>query len=263
MDKATYLRNALAKKEKGIGFWLTFPHPSIAKTILAGGGFNWVLMDAEHGLITDSDYYTLANHIAASGASPIIRIPVDSEWQIKRALDAGAHGVMTPMCHSAEDAARIVSWSKYPPLGSRGYGPMFCPHTFNVAEATYPTQADKSLLVIVQIESRKAIENVEAIAAVPGLDVLFIGPFDLSKQMNVQFGSDEHEAAIQKTLKAAKSAGKTAAIFCSNGAQAKERLAQGFDMVSITTDVGSVAAEFDRQLAATLSVEVGQARSAY
>jgi 4-hydroxy-2-oxoheptanedioate aldolase len=110
------------------------------------------------------------------------------------------------------------------------------------------------------------------------------GPFDLSKQMNVQFGSDEHEAAIQKTLKAAKSAGKTAAIFCechtdfglcacgcvwlwlctgSNGAQAKERLAQGFDMVSITTDVGSVAAEFDRQLAATLGVEVGQARSAY
>lgn len=74
-----------------------------------------------------------------------------------------------------EDAARIVSWSKYPPLGSRGYGPMFCPHTFNVAEATYPTQADESLLVIVQIESRKAIENVEAIAAVPGLDVLFIG----------------------------------------------------------------------------------------
>lgn len=96
---------------------------------------------------------------------------------IKRALDAGAHGVITPMCHSADDAKRIVAYSKYPPRGTRGYGPLFTTHSFpsELKGAAYDAKADDECLVIVQIESRQGVENVEAIAAVDGIDVLFIG----------------------------------------------------------------------------------------
>ncbi|WRT64277.1 uncharacterized protein IL334_001208 [Kwoniella shivajii] len=164
--------------------------------------------------------------------TPIIRVPWNEEWMIKRALDSGAQGVMTPMCHNAADAKKIVSFSKYPPTGTRGYGPMFCPPVLGCKASEYDAQADEKLLVIVQIESRQGVDNVEEIAKVDGLDVLFI----------------EHEAAIAKTLKAAHDAGKTAAIFCSNGQIAKQRLDQGFDMVSIAVDNACLAAEMERQM---------------
>ncbi|ORX35939.1 Pyruvate/Phosphoenolpyruvate kinase-like domain-containing protein [Kockovaella imperatae] len=264
MDKATYLRSALASKKPSVGFWLTFAKGPVAATILEGGGFDWVLIDAEHGQITDADYFELNNIVASRGASPIIRVPNAEEYLIKRALDSGAHGVMTPMCHSAEDAKKIVAWNKYPPKGTRGFGPMFSAHSFHgMTQATYPAGADSHLLVIVQIESKQGLANVEEIAKVDGIDILFIGPYDLSKFLGVEFGGKEHEAAIAKILKAAKDAGKYAAIFCSSGAQSKMRLEQGFDMVSICTDVGAIAAEFDRQLAATHGVEMGKGRSVY
>ncbi|WVO12916.1 hypothetical protein L204_100524 [Cryptococcus depauperatus] len=248
MEARLYLKNALAQKNPGLGFWCTLPGASTVSTVLSTGGFNWTLIDAEHGMITDKDYFELVQAITAKGASPIIRVPWNEEWMIKRALDAGAQGVMTPMCHSAEDARRIVSYSKYPPLGTRGYGPMFCPPIFGCKSSEYDTGADKHLLVIVQIESRQGIENVEEIAKVKGLDCLFIGPFDLAKQMNVPFGGEEHESAISKTLKATHGAGKIAAIFCSNGEIARKRLDQGFDMVSIAVDSVCLAAEMERQL---------------
>ncbi|WVQ82710.1 hypothetical protein IAT38_004842 [Cryptococcus sp. DSM 104549] len=248
MEQKTFLKNAIAKKQPGLGFWCTLPGTSTVATVLSTGGFNWTLIDAEHGQITDKDYFELCTTVTSLGASPIIRIPWNEEWMIKRALDSGAQGVMTPMCHSAEDARKIVSYSKYPPLGTRGYGPMFCPPVFGIKGSEYDAGADKNLLVIVQIESKQGVANVEEIAQVEGLDCLFIGPFDLSKQMNVQFGGEEHEAAIAKTLKAAHSAGKIAAIFCPNGQVARQRLDQGFDMVSIAVDNACLAAEMERQM---------------
>lgn len=207
------------------------------------GRYSWVLIDAEHGLISDKDYYELASAIAAEGASPIIRIPWAEEWMIKRALDSGAHGVLTPMCHTAEDAKKIVAFSKYPAKGgSRGYGPLFAIHAFPGVAAgdDYDGSADANLMVAVQIESRQGVENVDAIAAVPGLDMLLIGPFDLALQLGVPRGGDEHEAAIQSVLRACKAHGKKAAIFCTGGEQAAQRAAQGFDMVSVVTDIGAL-----------------------
>lgn len=143
----------------------------------------------------------LTNAIASEGASPFIRVPWSEEWMIKRALDSGAHGIVTPMCHTEvsatkkyrkptlnrsrssfnfenqDDAARIVKYSKYPPVGSRGYGPSFAPHAFPGLPPgkQYDEGAEKGLMVVVQIESRSGVENSEKIASVPGVDVLFIG----------------------------------------------------------------------------------------
>ena len=248
----------------------SFPSSAVARTILRSaatstvGKFSWVLIDAEHGLISDKDYYELAAAVASEGASPIIRIPWAEEWMIKRALDAGAHGVLTPMCHTAEDAAKIVKFSKYPSKaggGTRGYGPMYAIHAFPgvAGGADYDDSADCNLVVAVQIESKQGVANVDAIAAVPGLDVLLIGPFDLALQMGVERGGTEHEAAIQNTLAACKKHGKKAAIFCTNGEQAAERAAQGFDMVSVITDVGALGEVMTQQLsAATGAAKPGQ-----
>ncbi|PKS09638.1 hypothetical protein jhhlp_004257 [Lomentospora prolificans] len=249
MALSSTIRTALAKSSTAFGFWLTLPSAPVARTILRSAkasvnpSFSWVLIDGEHGLVCEKDYYELSAVVASEGASPIVRIPVAEEWMIKRALDAGAHGILTPMCHTAEDAARIVKYSKYPPAGSRGYGPAFAVHSFpSLAPGPdYETNADKELLVLVQIESQSGVDNVEKIATVDGLDVLLIGPFDLAKQMNVVWGGPEHEAAIQRVLKAAKASGKKAAIFCPDGEQARMRAEQGFDMVSVTTDTSVIA----------------------
>lgn len=270
MALTTAIKSALQKPSTAYGFWLTLPGSGIAKTILRSTAqhanrFSWVLVDAEHGLITDRDYYELTNAVASEGASPLIRVPWGEEWLIKRALDAGAHGIVTPMCHSEEDAAKVVQYCKYPPTGSRGYGPMFALHAFpGVAGPQYDASADNETVVFVQIESKSGLESVEKIAAVKGLDGVLIGPFDLAKQIGVQRSGPEHEAAIERILKAAKSAGKKAAIFCTDGTDAQNRVQQGFDMVSIITDVGVLGGGMLRELGvASGQVEGGKPRDGY
>ncbi|KAJ5729724.1 uncharacterized protein N7483_004232 [Penicillium malachiteum] len=245
MSATTSIHSSLQCSAVAFGFWLPLPSSGVAKTILHGPSgsltkFSWVLVDAEHGLISDHHYYELCNAIGSENASPIIRVPFAEYWMIKRALDAGAHGIMTPMCHNEVDAANIVKYTKYPPLGTRGYGPMFAPHSMPGVSpgSDYDDNINGFVTVCVQIESRAGVENVEKIAAVPGIDVLFIGPFDLSKMMRVTRGGDEHEAAIKRILDATHAFGKKAAIFCTDGLNARRRAEQGFDMISITTDVG-------------------------
>ncbi|KAJ6115690.1 hypothetical protein N7523_006107 [Penicillium sp. IBT 18751x] len=247
MSYTTAIQRSLKGPSPAFGFWLTLPSAAVAKTIIHGASgsstkFSWVLVDAEHGLISDSNYYELNNAIGSEDASPVIRVPWAEEWMIKRALDAGAHGIMTPMCHSEIDAAKIVSWCKYPPIGTRGYGPMFAPHSFPGCNPgpEYDEGSQQFVTVCVQIESRPGVENVEKIAATPGIDVLFIGPFDLAKQTGVTRGGEEHEASIQRILAAAHAHGKKAAIFCTDGNDARKRAEQGFDMISVNTDVGVI-----------------------
>ncbi|KAJ5103719.1 hypothetical protein N7532_004248 [Penicillium argentinense] len=243
----TPIQTTLNGPSVAFGFWLTLPSAAVAKTIVHGSSgsstkFSWILVDAEHGLISDNHYYELNNAIGSEGVSPIIRIPFAQEWMVKRALDAGAHGIMTPMCHTAEEAANIVKWTRYPPVGTRGYGPMFAPHSFAGVDpgADHDDGANDGLTVAVQIESQSGVDNVEKIAAVDGIDVLFIGPFDLAKQTGVTRGGEEHEAIIQRILKAAHGAGKKAAIFCTDGNDSRNRAQQGFDMISVNTDVGVI-----------------------
>ncbi|KAL4910518.1 hypothetical protein BDW74DRAFT_135 [Aspergillus multicolor] len=250
----TALATAPQKGTTAYGFWLTLPGAGVAKTILLSTAqhanrFSWVLVNAEHGLISDKDYYKLNNAVASEGASPIVRVPWGEEWLIKRALDAGAHGILTPMCHSPEDARKIVSYCKYPPQGTRGYRLIFALHSFpEVSGAEYDTGADKNTLVFVQIKSKGGLASVEEIAAVEGLDGVLIGPFDLAKQIGVQRGGEEHEAAI----------------FCSDGNDAQRRIAQGFNMVSITTDVGVLGSGMLRELGvASGQVEGGKPRDGY
>ncbi|KAJ7097630.1 Pyruvate/Phosphoenolpyruvate kinase-like domain-containing protein [Mycena epipterygia] len=240
------LRAKLAAKERAAGAWLTLPSTAIARTIANTEGVSWVLIDAEHGLITDVNYYDLTNAIASSGASPLIRVPSDETWMIKRALDSGAHGIMIPMANSPEIVRRVVNATKYPPVGIRGFGPMYT-HAAGALGGPYKAAANTDLVISVQIEHPDAIRDIDAICA-EGIDVAFIGPFDLATSMNVEFGGEEHEAAIAKVLAACQKSGKIAAIFCLTGEQAEKRFQQGFQMVSVTTDIDTITDGFAAQL---------------
>ena len=181
--------------------------------------------------------------IASCGVSPIVRIPDNQGWMVKRALDAGAHGVLVPLLYTVEDAKKLVLSAKFPPQGQRGFGSPFPQERFDpsLGAMDYLQQANEALLTIVQIETKEALENVDAIAAVPGIDVLFVGPFDLGNNIGHPIvGGVMHDnlhAAVAKVLKASLAAGKKAGIFCTSGEQAKKYADDGFHMISASTDV--------------------------
>ncbi|KAJ7057976.1 Phosphoenolpyruvate/pyruvate domain-containing protein [Mycena amicta] len=236
------LRQKFSAQARAAGGWLTLPSTAIARTIALTKGISWVLIDAEHGLITDHHFYDLTNIVAASGASPLIRIPADEPWMIKRALDSGAHGIMIPMANTPELVRKVVQATKYPPVGIRGYGPMFT-HAAGALNATYKAAANDAIIVAVQIEHPDAVAQIDAIVK-EGIDATFIGPFDLAVSMGVEFGGSEHESAITRILEETHKAGKIAGIFCLTGEQAERRFSQGFDMVSVTTDIDTLADGF-------------------
>lgn len=195
--------------------------------------------------------------IAACGVSPVVRLPDGQHWMIKRALDAGAHGIIIPLLQTVEDAKNVVKFSKFPPVGNRGLGSPFAMEKFidqsaNAKELSlsqYFKEANGSIVVIVQIETASALAQIDEITAVPGIDVCFIGPVDLGNSIghppeNVGDYSAELKEAIAKIHAATQAAGKWSAIYCGSGEQAKKWADDGFNMINTMNDVGAIRSAF-------------------
>jgi len=270
MPMLTPIRNLLyssvsgQSKKVAFGIWNTIASAPVVATIARTPGISWIMIDAEHGQLNDTHIFThsaLISGVGSSGGgvSPLVRIPAAEAWWVKRALDSGAHGVMVPLLKSAAEVRDVVSWARYPPKGTRGFGPMYTHLAFGGACSAeeYRKGAD-DVLVIIQIENKDAMDNLEEIAHVEGLDVLFIGPYDLSLSLGVPFGGDAHQEAIVRVREVAHKYGKKAAIYCSNGAQARVRAQEGFDMISVATDVDVLAKGFAGHLATALGSESGE-----
>ncbi|KAI1470889.1 Phosphoenolpyruvate/pyruvate domain-containing protein [Daldinia caldariorum] len=250
------LKNAFIKNEgPSMGAWQMLPGQNVSR-ILARAGFTWVMVDCEHGNMDDAAMHEAVPAIASCGVSPIVRIPDMQGWMIKRALDAGAHGILVPLLRSAEEARRIVSAAKFPPQGQRGLGSPFSMERFSPIPTMteYLQQANESLLTMVQIETQEALDAVEEIAAVPGIDVLFIGPFDLGNNIGYPILGGiiqpELEQAIDKTLEATNRAGKKCGILATSGEQAKQYADRGFHMISVAVDATLLQASLDVSLSA-------------
>ena len=140
-------------------------------------GVDWICVDTEHGNIDDAQMHEAVQAISATGISPIVRVAADEGWMIKRVLDAGAHGVVVPLLRTQADAQKVVRAAKFPPQGIRGFGSPFSMGAFAPGATKPPTsidylqQANDSLVTIIQIETREALENVEVIASTDGVDV--------------------------------------------------------------------------------------------
>ncbi|KAF9558588.1 Phosphoenolpyruvate/pyruvate domain-containing protein [Agrocybe pediades] len=250
------LLQAFKASKTAFGAWLTLPGTFHARTVAqASPLLSWIVVDCEHGLIplVPGVAECTAAILGArpdGGPSTIVRIPAtgvtaSSSWQIKHALDGGAQGVLVPLVSTAAKAREVVSDCRFPPGGRRGFGSPFTHGTWGVSAAEYLKTANDNILVMVQIENKEAVENVQEIANVDGVDALFIGPYDLSISMGYPPPSpDPHpemEQVMQKILNAAHAAGKKCAIFCTSGKQAAARAKQGFDMINVTSDTGAMS----------------------
>lgn len=175
----------------------------------------------------------------------LLRTSNHAEKTYLGALDAGAHGIVVPLLRTAEEARSIVRAAKFPPQGTRGFGSPFSMEKFGgVSMEEYFAQANGSLLTMVQIETREALDNVDEIADVPGVDVLLVGPFDLGNNIGfpIRGGTmaPELQQAIAKVLQSGKTHKKPTAIYAVNGAQARHFAEQGFEMISVVNDVGAL-----------------------
>ncbi len=143
------------------GAWQMLPGANHAR-VLASSSFDWILVDCEHGALSDSDMHDAVPAIAACGVSPIVRIPVNDGWWVKRALDAGAHGIMVPLLKTVQQAEEIVLDSKFPPWGRRGFGSPFPMMRFakDLSGLEYLKQANDALVTVIQIETKEALDNV-------------------------------------------------------------------------------------------------------
>jgi 4-hydroxy-2-oxoheptanedioate aldolase len=147
---------------------------------LATAGFDALLIDLEHGPIGIESAQAMIASTAGTGCVPLVRVPWNEAWLAKPALDAGAMGIVFPMVTTADEAAKAVGAVRYPPRGQRGFGPIYAAPRWGTSLAEYGRRADDEVLCIALIEHRRAIENLEEIVAVPGLDVAAVAPFDLA-----------------------------------------------------------------------------------
>jgi 4-hydroxy-2-oxoheptanedioate aldolase len=191
------------------GTFLTLGNPVIAE-IIARAGYDWVLLDLEHGLGSEQDVLHQLQAISATATPAIVRVEGHARQRIHRVLDLGADGIMCPRIETAEDAAQAVRAMRYTPEGVRGVAKMVRASNFGIDFADYARRSREDLLGVIQIETLESLNHLDAIAALDGVDVLFIGPADLSMALGI-FGQLEHPRfveAIEASCKAARNAGK-------------------------------------------------------
>ncbi|KAF2440808.1 Phosphoenolpyruvate/pyruvate domain-containing protein [Karstenula rhodostoma CBS 690.94] len=219
--------------------------------IVGHTGLDAVIIDREHGNIDDSDMHDMVSAVRNAGASPIVRVRGPDGPLIKRALDTGAHGLLVPMVNTADEARSVVASAKFPPIGFRGQGSAFpCFELGLETPAEYVAKANDSVLTMIQIESVAGLNNIEEICQVNGIDLIFIGPNDLSLALLGYVPPKRSEKifidAIETIRATATKHGKKVGILVTNGVEARE--AKGFDLIAIGTDIRALQAWFAAQL---------------
>ncbi len=238
-----YLHDQLRAGARLFGTWNNLGS-SVASEITGLAGFDWVLIDMEHG---SGDYGNLVHQIqavSATPAAPIVRVAWNDPVAFKRILDLGASGIMVPYVQTAEEARVAVRAMRYPPNGIRGVASLNRATGFGVSFNEYVRRADTELLTIVQIETPLAVENANEIAGVDGVDVLFVGPLDLSTGLGVQGRYDDpsYLAAVERVAAAAEGAGKASGILLLDPGSLGPMLELGLRFIALGSDGGLVAA---------------------
>lgn len=240
----------LAHKQPLLGLWQALATPYTAE-ICAGAGFDWLLFDGEHAPNSLQTFLGQLQAVSSYPVHPVARVPAADPTIIKQYLDIGFATLLVPMIDSAAEAAMAVAASRFPPHGIRGVASATSRASGFGRDKAYLAEAHRRTGIIVQIESRAALDAIDEIAAVEGVDALFIGPADLSASLG-HLGNPRHpdaQQAIDRAFAAIQTAGKPAGIFALDAEDAGRRIAQGFAFVSVGTDIGALAAGASRLLA--------------
>jgi 4-hydroxy-2-oxoheptanedioate aldolase len=237
-----FIRDRVLNRELLCGTWLNLGS-SMTAEIAATAGFDWVVVDTEHGAGDHESCLHQLQAIAAGSASPLVRIAWNEAPRFKRVLDIGAAGVVVPYVTSAEEAERAVAAMRYPPNGIRGAASLHRAADFGRSFGEYLSSANERLVTVVQIETEQTLDVVDEIAEVDGADVLFVGPLDLSVSMGIplQFDSPRFQQALARISEAARNRGKAAGILLNRPEQIEQTVAAGFTFVGLGSDGGVVA----------------------
>jgi 4-hydroxy-2-oxoheptanedioate aldolase len=216
-----------------IGAFVSIPH-SLAAEQMAHTGIDWLCVDMQHGCIDYSDAVTMLTAISTTAVTPIVRVPWNEPSMIMKVLDAGAYGVICPTMETAEDCARFVAACDYPPRGNRSWGPV---RGLMYGGADYFEAYAGEILRIALIETAKGIENIEAIAATPGLDMLYLGPNDLGVSHGAKPSYTPNHPAVERAmdtvLEAAYRHGVAAGMHTASPAVARVAIGKGYRFVSL------------------------------
>src|SRR6478672_5438123 len=236
------LRSSLATGKPTVGTFVGAASPVTAE-VCAAAGVDWVLLDLEHGAGGEEQVGPVVLAAGAYGVPNVVRVESAERIRLGRVLDQGAAGVMLPRLDSAEDVAAAIRHLRYPPEGDRGVATYNRTCRFGLDPGALD-RANSEVLAVVQIESARAVEQVEAIAALDGVDVLFIGPRDLSHDLGVpgDVAAPVFVEAANAVVAAAKRHGKAAGLLVNDGAGAAARMEQGFSFVAIGSDSTLLAA---------------------
>jgi 2-dehydro-3-deoxyglucarate aldolase len=236
---AKSLKQKLAAGELTIGSWITLAHPGIAE-IMARAGFDWLTVDLEHSVITVREAEELIRVIGLCGVAPLVRLTSNDADQIKRVMDAGAHGVIVPLVNSRADAERAVRAMYYPPRGERGTG-LARAQGYGARFAEYRAWLEAEGVLIVMVEHIEAVNNLEAILATPGVDGYIIGPYDLSASLGRpgDFADPAHAQAIERIRAVGTRLGRPGGVHVvePDPAQLRRYAAQGFRFLAYSLDM--------------------------
>jgi 4-hydroxy-2-oxoheptanedioate aldolase len=228
--------------------WCGLGVPIVAE-LIARAGFPAVNLDQQHGLFTMDSTAAGIAAIHMAGAAPVVRIPLGDFAVASRVLDFGAEGVIAPMINSAEDARMFVAAAKYPPLGERSSGPLRALMLNGMEIGDYVATANDAVVTFAMIETRKAMDNLAAILATPGIDAVFIGPSDLSLALSDGKTLDPHsrevDAAVSEIGAAANKAGKIAGAYTAHAQRANELAARGLRFLAVASDTAFLRAGTD------------------
>ena len=234
------LKNKVISRDKLRGAMIfEFFSPGIP-IILKNAGCEFIIFDMEHGGLSLEQFKVLATISNSNNISPLIRIPEVSYNYVARALDLGAAGIMTPMVNSSEEAIKIVKSSKYPPEGIRGAGFGFAHDNYNNQNPlAYIQNTNNELINIIQIETKLALENVESIAEINGVDCLWVGHFDLTNFLGIpgNFTSPIYLDAIKRVVEAGKANSKSLGIMVNNNEELEMYSRMGFNMIAVGTEM--------------------------
>ena len=248
------IRRLWAEGKPVLNGWLSIGNAFTAE-IMAQQGYDAVTVDLQHGFVGYETATTMLQAMRASGVTPMVRVPWLAAGDIMKALDAGALGIICPMINSRAEAEQLVSWMRYPPHGTRSFGPTRAVFAHG---ADYGQKADAEVLCFAMIETADGMKNLKEIVATPGLDGVYIGPADLTLSLTGRkyptgFDREEPEMvdAIKTILSEAHAAGIRACLHCGAAAYAAKAIGWGFDLVTLLNDVRLLAAAAQANVAAT------------
>ena len=235
------IKQRLRIGEASIGTWMSMAHVSIAE-ILADAGYDWVVLETEHTAIDVSEALRIISTIEGRGCVPLVRLAWNDPIQMKAVLDSGAAGVLVPMINTRADAELAVSSAKYPPLGRRGVG-LARAQGYGTRFKEYVDSANDDTLLILQIEHIDAVERIDDILSIKGIDGTFIGPYDLSMSMGLpgQLDHPDVQAAQERVLQATRAHGLAPGIHFVHPQRAAEQVAVaiacGYQFIAVGTDI--------------------------